>query len=285
MRRCLALLLCCLLLPAAWAEVAVPALTQRVTDLTQTLAPPQQAALTERLAQLERDTGSQVAVLLVPTTAPETIEQYSIRVAEAWKLGRKGVDDGVLLLVAKDDRKVRIEVGYGLEGALPDVTTGRIIHEDILPAFRNGDFAGGVTAGVERLAKVIGGEPLPPVETSFIDNPDDAFDLVLLVMGGILFAGVILSKVAGGWIGSGGVAGASALATFVAGFGLPVVLGVALVMVIALLIVRSTLFWEIVLMLLSRSGSGGHRIGGGGGGGGFSGGGGGFGGGGASGGW
>ncbi|WP_246038598.1 TPM domain-containing protein [Chitiniphilus eburneus] len=176
--------LCCALLwllslaPAS-AEVAVPVLTQRVIDLTHTLSAEQQAAVTHRLQQLEHNTGSQLAVLLVPTTAPETIEQYSIRVAEAWKLGRKGVDDGVLLLVAKDDRKVRIEVGYGLEGALTDATTGRIIREQLLPAFRQGDFAGGVSAGVEQLAHVIDGEPLPPPAEAGIDP------VGILILGGL----------------------------------------------------------------------------------------------------
>ncbi|HET6492660.1 MAG TPA: TPM domain-containing protein, partial [Burkholderiales bacterium] len=115
------------------AEVAIPPLTARVTDLTGTLSAAQRTALEERLAAFEAKKGSQVAVLLVPTTQPETIEQYAIRVAEQWKLGRKGVDDGVLLLVAMQDRTVRIEVGYGLEGALPDATAKRIVEEYIVP--------------------------------------------------------------------------------------------------------------------------------------------------------
>ena len=100
-------------------------------------------------------------MLIVPTTAPETIEQYSIRVAEAWKIGRKKIDDGALLVVAKNDHKLRIEVGYGLEGALTDVTARRIIDEIITPKFRSGDFAGGISAGVDRIIGVIDGEPLP----------------------------------------------------------------------------------------------------------------------------
>ncbi|HSD60573.1 MAG TPA: YgcG family protein, partial [Burkholderiales bacterium] len=144
------------------AEVPVPPLQARVTDLTRTLSGGQQAALERRLAAFEQKKGSQVAVLIVPSTRPETIEQYAIRVAEQWKLGRKGVDDGALLLVAKDDREVRIEVGYGLEGVLPDATAKRIISEVIVPRFRQGDFAGGIDAGVGRMISVIEGEPLPP---------------------------------------------------------------------------------------------------------------------------
>jgi uncharacterized membrane protein YgcG len=137
--------------------VAVPRLQARVTDLTATLAASDTANLEDTLKELETRSGAQVAVLLVPTTQPETIEQYSIRVVEAWKLGRKDKDNGVLLLVAKNDRKVRIEVGYGLEGAIPDVTAFRIINEDITPRFKQGDFAGGIAAGVARIAALIEG--------------------------------------------------------------------------------------------------------------------------------
>src|SRR5574338_44028 len=143
------------------AEVPVPALKARVTDLTGTLSAAQRTALEERLAAFEARKGSQIAVLLVPTTQPETIEQYGIRVAEQWKLGRKGVDDGVLLLVAMKDRAVRIEVGYGLEGVLPDAPANRIIDEYIVPRFKQGDFAGGISAGVDRGSRGVEREPLP----------------------------------------------------------------------------------------------------------------------------
>src|ERR1700709_2535607 len=138
----LALLLCWAF--AAFADVAVPPLSGRVVDQTGTLSGGDIASLSQTLKDLELRKGSQIAVLIVPTTEPETIEQYAIRVAEAWKIGRKKVDDGALLVVAKNDRKLRIEVGYGLEGALNDVTSRRIIDEIITPKFRNGDFAGGV---------------------------------------------------------------------------------------------------------------------------------------------
>jgi uncharacterized protein len=148
----------------AQALVEVPALRAPVTDLTGTLTPDQAAALEAKLRAFEQAKGSQVAVLIVPTTQPEAIEQYAIRVADAWKLGRKGIDDGAMLIVAKDDRKLRIEVGYGLEGALPDATANRIIDEVIVPRFRAGDFYGGISAGVDRMLRVIEGEPLPEPE-------------------------------------------------------------------------------------------------------------------------
>jgi len=155
-----ALLILLLALPA-WAQVAVPQLTARVTDLTGTLTQAQTASLEQMLQSFEARKGSQIAVLMVPTTAPEAIEQYALRVAERWKVGRKNVDDGAILVVAKNDRALRIEVGYGLEGALNDATANRIIREAIAPRFREGDFYGGINAGVDRMLRVIDGEPLP----------------------------------------------------------------------------------------------------------------------------
>jgi uncharacterized protein len=155
----LALLLCWT--QAAFADVAVPPLTGRVVDITGTLSSSDIAAQSSRLQDLQRRKGSQIAVLIVPTTAPETIEQFSIRAAEAWKIGRKKIDDGALLVVAKNDHKLRIEVGYGLEGALTDVTARRIIDETIVPRFKSGDFPGGIAAGLTRMIGAIDGEPLP----------------------------------------------------------------------------------------------------------------------------
>jgi uncharacterized protein len=159
-----ALLAAALLIAAglAIAEVAVPPLTSRVTDLTGTLSAQQRSALEERLAAFEARKGSQIAVLVVPTTEPETIEQYGIRVAEQWKIGRKGVDDGAILVVAMKDRALRIEVGYGLEGTLPDAVAKRIIEEHVVPRFKQGDYFGGIDAGVSRMMAVVDGEPLPP---------------------------------------------------------------------------------------------------------------------------
>ena len=129
-----------------------------VTDLTGTLTPDQVAASTP--SPRFGSKGSQIAVLIVATTEPEAIEQYALRVAEAWKLGRKGVDDGALLLVALQDRRVRIEVGYGLEGALPDAIANRIIDADVVPQFRRGDVHGGIATAVDRMMRVVDGEPL-----------------------------------------------------------------------------------------------------------------------------
>jgi uncharacterized protein len=271
---------------AALADVAVPPLTGRVVDLTNTLGSGDVAALDQKLKDFEAQKGSQVAVLIVPTTAPETIEQYSLRVVEQWKLGRRKVDDGALLIVAKDDRKLRIEVGYGLEGALNDATSKRIIDEVITPRFRNGDFAGGITAGVDRILSVINGEPLPaPAPAPPRQRPADLSELGNLfpfLFIGTLFAGGILRSMLGRLLGA-----------IVAGGGIGVVIwfliGVWPVAMIAALI---AFFFTLVGDSLG-SGRGGFIPGGGGGGGfesgssggGFSGGGGGFGGGGASGSW
>ena len=146
--------------PPVAAEVAIPPLRARVTDLTATLDDAQRQSLEQALAAFEARKGAQIAVLVVPSTQPETIEQYAVRVEESWKLGRKGVDDGVLLVVAKDDRRLRIEVGYGLEGTIPDVVAKRVIEEDIAPRFKQGDFYGGIRAGTERLMRLVDGESL-----------------------------------------------------------------------------------------------------------------------------
>ncbi|MCC7065878.1 MAG: YgcG family protein [Planctomycetes bacterium] len=184
--------LCLLLLGSvAHALVDVPKLTARVTDLTATLDAGQQQSLEQALAAFEARKGAQVAVLVVPTTQPEAIEQYSIRVVEEWKLGRARPDDGVLLLVAKDDRTLRIEVGYGLEGALTDATANRIIQEDIVPRFRAGDYYGGIAAGVDRIIRVVDGEalPAPAAQGSPVRNFEPVLPIVLMVAlvgGGIL---------------------------------------------------------------------------------------------------
>src|SRR5947209_15615366 len=162
-RACILALVMCWPVEGA-ADVAVPPLSGRVVDQTGTLSSGDIASLTQTLKNLEARKGSQIAVLIVPTTAPETIEQYSIRVAEAWKIGRKRIDDGALLVIAKNDRHLRIEVGYGVEGSLTDLTTKRIIDEDITPKFKAGDFAGGVSAGIDRMIAVIDGEKLPVPE-------------------------------------------------------------------------------------------------------------------------
>jgi uncharacterized protein len=270
----------------AVADVAVPPLTGRVVDQTGTLTSEQIATLDGTLQAFEQRKGSQVAVLIVPTTEPETIEQFSIRVAEAWKIGRKKIDDGAILVIAKDDRRLRIEVGYGLEGALTDVTSKRIIDEIITPKFRQGDFAGGISAGVDRIIGVIDGEPLPEPKrrqqsTNIFDNLESigpvAF-FAVLVFGGIfrsIFGRLLGAAVTGGLVGLviWFLAGTLAIAAIIG--------GIAFVF---------TLIGDSVVS--SGGGRGGGWSGGSGGGwsggssgGGFSGGGGSFGGGGASGRW
>lgn len=195
------LLWCVLAAVPALAEVAVPELRARVTDLTQTLTPEQQQALEHDLTDLETRKGAQVAVLIIPTTGPETIEQYARRVLDEWKLGRTGVDDGALLLVAKDDRKLRIETQYGLEGVIPDAVAKRIITEDITPAFKRSDYYGGLSAGVGRLIGLVNGEPLPPPAEP---GPDwSSFeDIGWLVFLGAMFLGSALRVVLGPLLGA-----------------------------------------------------------------------------------
>jgi uncharacterized protein len=209
-----ALLLCWAF--AALAEVAVPRLSGRVVDQTATLSSSDVASLEQTLKDFEARKGSQVAVLIVPTTDGEAIEQFSIRVAEAWKIGRKKVDDGAILVVAKNDRKLRIEVGYGLEGALNDATTKRIIDEIITPKFRSGDFAGGISSGVDRILRVIDGETLPAPEPRSSRGASGDFNLDLFnpVTLFVLFvASAILRTALGRLVGSlltGGLVGAVA---------------------------------------------------------------------------
>jgi uncharacterized protein len=152
----------------------VPRLSQRITDQAEVLSAPRRASLEAALREFETQTGAQLAVLIVESTQPETIEQFSIRVVDEWQLGRTGVDDGALLLVALKDRVVRIEVGRGLEGALTDLTSRRIIDESIVPQFRAGDYAGGVEVGLERMMQVVRGEPLPPPDQGWQDGAKGA---------------------------------------------------------------------------------------------------------------
>jgi uncharacterized protein len=281
----LALMLCWAF--AATADVAVPPLTGRVVDRTATLSSRDIASLDQTLKDFEAKKGSQIAVLIVPTTQPETIEQYSLRVAEAWKIGRKKIDDGAILVVAKEDRRLRIEVGYGLEGALTDVTAKRIIDEVITPKFRSGDFAGGISDGVNRILRVIDGEPLPapvkPRQDSGLLSQLDPFNPFLIVavfvIGGI-FRG-ILGRLFGS-LATGGVV--AAIVWFIAAsLSLSVIGGI-----IAFIV---TMIGDAITSSggVGRGGgwvsSGGGYSGGSSSGGGFSGGGGNFGGGGASGSW
>lgn len=260
----------------AGAQIAIPPLTGRVTDQTATLSTEQKTSLEQTLMAFEARKGSQLAVLIVSTTAPETIEQYALRVAEQWKLGRKKVDDGAILVIAKTDRALRIEVGYGLEGALNDATSKRIISEVITPPLKQDDFYGGITAGVDQIIRVIDGEPLPAPSkmsagnTAGISQYVPIIFMLALVIGGVLRS--VLGKVPGALVTGGVVA---AVAWFFAGA------------------VSIALFAGVIALLFTLlSGGmggygigghhGGHGRGGFGGGVGFGGGGGGFGGGGAS---
>lgn len=281
-------------LAAAASAAEIPPLKARVTDLTGTLSAQQRDALEQTLAEFETRKGAQIAVLMLPSTQPETVEEYAVRVEEAWKLGRKGIDDSVLLVVAKNDRRLHIEVGYGLEGALPDAIAKRIIDDDITPRFRQGDFYGGIRAGVDSIMRVVAGEPLPPAaahgtaRSPGIDPGMLVFLFFLVVVaGGALRA--VLGRVPGASVGAG-----------IAGFAGWLLLGSAALA----LVVGVVAFFAMLLGGFTggtrRSGwggpyggwggpwggMGGGGFGGGGfGGGGFSGGGGGSGGGGASGSW
>jgi uncharacterized protein len=199
----LALLLCWA--SVALAVVAVPPLVGRVLDQTGTLSSGDVASLNQTIRNFEARKGSQIAVLIVPTTDGEAIEQFSLRVAEAWKIGRKKIDDGAVLVIAKNDRHLRIEVGYGLEGALTDVTTKRIIDEEITPKFKSGDFAGGVSAGINRMIRVIDGEKLPAPEPPHWQNTglfdvSDMFNPFLLIP--VFLLGGVMRSMLGRLVGS-----------------------------------------------------------------------------------
>ena len=261
---------------SAQALQPVPQLTGHVMDQTGTLNSQQRAALEQTLSAFEARKGTQLAVLMVATTAPEAIEPYALRVAEVWKLGRKKVDDGVIVVVAKDDRAVRIEVGYGLEGALTDAGSGRIIRETLLPRFKQQDYAGGLKAGVAQIIGAIDGEPLPAVNTPApgAGNAMSWAPLLLvlaLAVGGASRA--LLGKVPGAVVTGGVVAGAAWLLAGAASIAL--LAGGAALLVTLMgggLLGRG-------LLGAALGGRGGHGNGGGLGGGGWGGGGGGFGGG------
>lgn len=218
----------CLAVLWAWlpalgqSQLAVPPLTGHVVDQTGTLSPSQADALEQTLGAFEARKGSQIAVLLVPTTAPEAIEPYALRVAEQWKLGRKKVDDGLILLVAKNDRTVRFEVGYGLEGALPDIVCKRIISETLLAHFRQGDFYGGIDAGLAQAMHVLDGEALPPPAAAPAESAESAQGLrayaplllfLVLALGGVLRgalgrpSGAVLTGSRASWGGGPGLGG------------------------------------------------------------------------------
>ena len=275
---------------AAAAEgdiVAIPKLEKRVTDLTATLSSADESRIEARLKEFEAKKGAQIAVLIVATTQPEVIFDYSIRVADAWKLGRKDVDDGVLFVIAKNDRKLQILTGRGTQGVLTDAMSKRIISEIVAPKFRSNDFAGGIDDGVTKIIDVLQGEALPPPpEKKRVSVPQGANIESLLMLGFIaaLFVGPLLRSLLGRFLGAGTTAGVTGAAAWWLAGGLlfPIVAGVIVFFIVMFM----------GAMNLSRGGGGGFSSGGwssGGSSGGssdsFSGGGGGFDGGGASGDW
>jgi uncharacterized protein len=266
----------------------VPKLESRVTDLTGTLTAGQQAELDQKLADFEARKGAQIAVLLVPTTQPEEIEQYSIRVTDAWKLGRKKVDDGALLILAKDDHKLRIENGYGLEGVLTDAASNRIIEDTMVPLLRQGQYFAAISAGVDQMMRLIDGEQLPPPDRTWQHRRAPNWGFLPFLLFALLIGSSVLRSIfgrTGGALLSGAAVGGVV-------FLLTQLLGIA---------IGAAVISGLLALLLGASGGGwssgggfggpfgglGGGLGGGfgGGGGGFSGGGGGFGGGGASGSW
>ncbi len=274
----------------AWAQdvLPVPALSGRVIDQTATLSEAQRAALDAKLAAFEAQAGPQIVVLLVPTTAPEDISSYAQRVADSWKIGRKQVGDGLLLLVAKNDRAVRIEVAKALEGAVPDLAARQIIDRAIVPAFRANNYGEGLDAAVDLLIARIRGEDLPlPAARGGSGSKRSAAAMPIEQLGLMVFAGVVLvggliSAVLGRKAGSALAAVAAGGAAWWLGTGVLIALGAAFAAVLVVGVVGVGNLLQLLLMMSGRGGGGSGRSGGGG----FSSGGGGdFGGGGASGRW
>ncbi|MCB1978226.1 MAG: YgcG family protein [Burkholderiaceae bacterium] len=223
---------------------AVPALSARVIDQTATLSAAERQALEERLATVEQQEGSQIAVLMVPSTSPEDIASFANRVANAWKIGRRGVGDGVLIVVAKDDRKMRIEVAKALEGAIPDLAAARIIDQAMKPRFRSGDFSGGLNAAIDALAARVAGEPLPEAPRSSHDADESSDGLAIAPF--LLFGMAILAPIARAIFGrrlGAGLVGAAAGA-------------LALVFTSSWVLAGLAALCAIVFVLLSHAGGG-----------------------------
>lgn len=273
----------------------VPKLAARVTDLTGSLTTPERSALEAKLRDFEAKKGSQVAVLMVPTIGTETIEEFAGRVTDEWKLGRNGVDDGALLLVAKQERKIRIQTGRGTQGTLTDALSKRIVADIVAPHFRNGDFAGGVDAGVDAVMKAIEGEslPLPSARPRAKADTGSSYSN-LLFLGFVLVpaVGLALRGIFGRFIGATATSGITGVAAWLVLGSLGIGVGAAVIAFLFTLFSGSGIArgatrggWGGYVPGGFGGGGGGFGGGGGGGGGGFSGGGGGFDGGGASGSW
>lgn len=175
-------------------QIPIPKLAHRVTDLTSTLSEEEVSNLESKLKDFEKRKGSQVVLVIIPTTGEETIEQYSIRLAEDWKIGRKGTADGVIFLIAKDDRKMRFEIGRGLEGAIPDVVSKRIQLEYVRPLFKEGKYFDGIDQGIEKILGLIDGEQLPePSSTSYESSSTEAEDDNFgLYIGALVVIGIVV---------------------------------------------------------------------------------------------
>lgn len=205
---CLGLLMSAGLLPRARAQdvQAVPALSGRVIDQTGTLSAAQQQAIDAKLAAFEREAGPQIVVLMVPTTAPEDIAAYAQRVGDQWKIGRREVGDGLLIVVAKNDRRINIQTAKALEGAVPDLAARQIIERDITPAFKAGDYAGGLNRAIDSLQARIRGEHLP-APTQRPSKPTgghgiDLGEIAMIAFLGVPLAGALLTAIFGRKIGS-----------------------------------------------------------------------------------
>jgi uncharacterized protein len=257
------------LAPTAWAQglLPVPTLTARVIDQTQTLGESERADLEAKLAAFEQRKGSQIVVLMVATTQPEDIASYANRVGNAWRIGRKEVGDGILVIVAKNDRKMRIEVAKTLEGAVPDLAAIRIIDEEMKPRFRNNDFAGGLNAAVARLIGLVEGEALPAPASGSSEGSSDGIDwenLAIFLFVGVFIAAPIVRSIIGKKLGSvvmGG--GIGAVAFFLTA-------SVVIAVLAGLVALMVSLFSAAAASSPARRGGGGFGGWGGGGGGGWS---------------
>ncbi|TGK04920.1 YgcG family protein [Leptospira semungkisensis] len=248
------LLFCVWAAPLLADPIPIPKLSHRVTDLTGTLTEEEDQSLETKLTEFEQKKGSQIVLLIIPTTGEETIEQYSIRVAEEWKIGRKSIADGVVFLVAKDDRKMRFEIGRGLEGAIPDVLSKRVQIEYVRPLFKEGKYYEGIDQGIDKILSLIDGEPLPePTHTTFqgssSNSDEDSLGNYFWVLIGIaIFIGFFLRR-----LFSPVQAGiATAAGYFAGGF-----LGLSLEALLPILVIFFIIAWVAYAAAKSSGGGGG----------------------------
>ena len=234
----LAVLLACGVHAAEGDPQPIPKYDKRVIDLTATLSTADEARIGARLKEFEANKGAQIAVLIVGTTQPEAIFDYTLRVAENWKIGRKGVDDGVLFLIAKNDRKMQILTGPGVQGALTDAMSKRIISEFVGPKFRAGEFAAGIDAGVEKMIGVLQGEALPPPQKKRVASKNVSYENFLMI--GVLAAvmvGPLLRTLLGRFLGAGvtGAATGAAAWWIAGGLAFPIIAGAILFIIVLMM--------------------------------------------------